>query len=334
MRVAIVSQSFDVGSGQGVFRAAGDLAANLERAGLDVVRVEAPNLRDLLFYLRVPKLLRGVGANVYHFFMPEYALGLLNSRIASRSVVTIHDCIPLRAPERHWVHTLWSRFTFRLSTRARFIHTPSSFTAEDVQDLLGVPHERIRTIPWGLDIDRFASTRRQRSDDTVVEVAGYLGGFGPRKNVDWILHLAKRFPRVEFRIAGKGRAAENLRSRAQSMGLNNVEFVGFVPEEDLPCFYADLDVFLFPSQYEGFGFPVVEAIAAGVPYIIAGDTGIARDLPVLRVHWFDEFIRMFDSVVRGDMPSLSSELYDVVKKRFNWVAVLERFVSLYSTLLP
>gem|GEM_PF-3491827 len=329
MRIAIISQSFDVSSGQGVFRAAGELASHLKRAGIEVVRVEAPEMRDLSFYLSVPRLLYAVDADIYHFFMPEYTLGLLHPSIRARSVVTIHDCIPLRAPERHFIHTLWSNFTFRIAGRAQAIHVPSSFTASEVSSLLHLDSSRVRTIPWGVDLDRFSSVRRRRASDD-VEVAGYLGGFGPRKNVRWVLQLAERFPNVEFRIAGNGRALSELKSYVASKGLSNVHFIGFVPEDELPQFYAGLDVFLFPSQYEGFGFPVVEALAAGVPYVITGDAGIAQELPVIRVHSFDEFVRAFSAVVRGDFEPIREGPKLLVDMGFEWELVANRFIRLYE----
>jgi len=189
----------------------------------------------------------------------------------------------------------------------------SETTARDVHRLLGVPMERIVVTPNGVESAFFElfELRRALSVQSRVElrqrlgiplerpILFYVGGHDERKNIRMVVEIAKEAiadcaERNELSpilvMAGKvhsdrEREVLNTALRDFAMAADTVE-LGFVPDEDLRALYAESSVFLFPSLYEGFGLPVLEASAAGVPVVssnrgacpeVLGSTGILFD---------------------------------------------------------
>jgi len=107
----------------------------------------------------------------------------------------------------------------------------------------------------------------------------FVGTLEPRKNVEALVEAfaAVEKPELKLLLVGKeGWGIERIRTKIRDMGLDQkVLFLGYVPEEDLPCLYRGADAFVYPSFYEGFGIPVLEALAAGAPVI----TSNAASLP-------------------------------------------------------
>ena len=97
---------------------------------------------------------------------------------------------------------------------------------------------------------------------------GYVGALVPHKNVMMLLKAAKELPEYTFLIYGTGIERENLKDYKMNNHLDNVEFLGFAPETKLPEIYDSFNLFAFPSRYEGFGLPILEAQARGIPVVI------------------------------------------------------------------
>ena len=109
----------------------------------------------------------------------------------------------------------------------------------------------------------------------------YIGGFSPRKNIIGLIEafsklVLKHKKDIKLVIAGKkGLSYERYRNRAESLGiLDKVLFPGFIPIEHLPFLYSAAELFVYPSFYEGFGLPPVEAVACGTPVIASNTTSI------------------------------------------------------------
>jgi glycosyltransferase involved in cell wall biosynthesis len=212
------------------------------------------------------------------------------------TVLTVHDLIgylfPAHLPPMarlYWAR--WLPFSVRFAGR---IIADSEHTRRDLERLLGVPPQRITVIPLAAD-ERFQPV----SDPGVLAAARarydlpspfvlYVGTLEPRKGLDTLLDafaaLAGEFPHALV-IAGKrGWYTEPLFRRVERLGLGRrVRFTGYVADEALPALYSLADLFVFPSRYEGFGLPPLEAMACGVPVIsshaaslpeVVGDAGV------------------------------------------------------------
>jgi glycosyltransferase involved in cell wall biosynthesis len=142
-------------------------------------------------------------------------------------------------------------------------------TLEDTVRLMGKIPGMTRVVTLGVkeNILETPVGRKRRKVFTI----GYIGALATHKNVSLLLKAAKLLKgKGSFRFVIYGTGVENvsLLKYKEANGLNNVEFMGFAPEEETPRIYDSFDAFVFPSLYEGFGLPILEAQARGLPVII------------------------------------------------------------------
>ena len=247
----------------------------------------------------LPPLLRQHRIDVYHGVC-NFELPL---RKMCRYVVTIHDLVPLFFPElvpkKHLL--FFKLFMKRAARAADVIITDSEHSKQDICRHLRVPAEKVRVIYLGYAPTPLPSNlneARRRILNRLGIRQPYLlfvGVIEPKKNLERLLEafaLLRRkhaaFQSLQLVIAGgKGWFYEQVYRKVDALRLGEaVVFTGFAPDEDLPCLYSGAEAFVFPSIYEGFGLPALEAMAYGAPVItsrvsslpeIVGNAGILVD---------------------------------------------------------
>jgi glycosyltransferase involved in cell wall biosynthesis len=194
-------------------------------------------------------------------------------------ILTVHDLIGMLFPNNlppisrfYW--SKWLPYTIRF---ADIVIADSLATQRDLVQLIKFPSEKIRVVPLGVD-DQFAPPAQERiaecrkryslPDDFIL----YLGTLEPRKGIDTLieaLHLLKDHISHSLVIVGKkGWYYDRIQAQITRLGLKNrVYELGYIADEDLPCMYGAASTFVFPSRYEGFGLPIIEAMACGTPVI-------------------------------------------------------------------
>jgi alpha-1,3-rhamnosyl/mannosyltransferase len=250
------------------------------------------------------RALRQFGEHIFHgpnYYVPPFP---------GRSVATMHDlsvytwasCHP---PER--VRYLRREIELTLK-RATALIVDSQYTRREVSTFFGWPLDRIFTAHLASGPEFFprdpASIAPQlaRYGLEAGKYSLFVGSIEPRKNIEGLLDafssvptaLQQRFPLV---LAGyRGWENDGIHRRLQRLQrLGTVRYLGFVPSGDLPVLYSGARLFIFPSHYEGFGLPVLEAMASGVPVVcsntsslpeVAGDAAAmcgADDMSALRL---------------------------------------------------
>ena len=202
-----------------------------------------------------------------------------------REVVTVHDAFPITGRD-YSTPEFQQRFSALLREaveRAARVITDSEYTALQIQAHCGVEAERIRTIPCGVDEPSETLTpegrllERERLVGPGNEMLLSVGNLETRKNLVNALRALALLPE-RYRlvmVGGDGFGAEAIHAFIKEQGLGRrVVRLGFVPAERLPVLYESGSALLFPSLEEGFGFPVLEAMAHGLPVVTSNTSSL------------------------------------------------------------
>jgi len=241
-------------------------------------------LRLGLEQILLPFLAWRYRADVIHSL--HYSMPMLSG--SAQRVVTMHDMTAYVLPHMHpWVKGTYMRVFIRhAATRADHLIFVSASALEECRKWFGLPLRNATVIHHGKS-DAFHS---QGSEDELAQVRSryrlpneyllYLGTLEPRKNIPLLLHafaeLTRRHPEARLVIAGKkGWYFDEIFHTAENLDLaDRVLFTGYVDEADKPALMRGASLFLYPSLHEGFGIPVLEAMASGVPTIAGNRTSI------------------------------------------------------------
>ncbi|MFZ5968132.1 MAG: glycosyltransferase family 4 protein [Bacillota bacterium] len=268
-------------------------------------------------------------------------------------VLTVHDLIPYVMPETvdkpHLDYVL--RHTPYAIDAADKIITVSHHSKKDIRRYFDVPNDKIEVIYHAAD--SIYQPMEKKDAKTIVEELFhirdkfilYLGGFSPRKN---LTRLIRAFHKIcnEFDEAYKlvilgepSRTYENLNKLAEKLSIRDkIIFTGFVPTKYLPAFYNACECFVYPSLYEGFGLPPIEAAACGTPVITSNVSSMPEVMGNTCVYLnpydvVDMAQTIYDTVTDQDlMDSLKQRSLDHGKK-YSWKDATQKTLSIYNGLI-
>jgi glycosyltransferase involved in cell wall biosynthesis len=318
----------------------GDLAGR----GLEVV-ARVPRLERRVQVLADPFLtaraLRGNRARLYHAV--EYGQP---RRAPIPVVVTVHDLIPFLLPGYSWRSRLLRRPGLRLLRHADAVIVPSSATARDCIRIAGVGPERIHVVPHGL------SPRYRPAPAEAVQAVRarhglsrpYLlgvGTFEPRKGLPHLIEVTRRLRRdhdVDLVVTGQqGLFAPAVRAQLAILGDHGRE-LGFVEIADLVALYGGAVAFVFPSAYEGFGLPLLEAMGCGAVALGFRNSSLPEVAGGAAVLLPDGD----DAALVAALERLLSDPDEAVRRRrlglehasgFTWAAAARSTVAVYEAML-
>ena len=222
--------------------------------------------------------LKSDGVKLYHGLTGELPKGIRAAGI--RAVVTIHDLIFLRHPEYYnWIDMKIYDWKFRTACReADRIIAISERTKQDIMELGGVSEDRIDVIYQSCS-PRFQAVATPRQQDDVRSRYNLpqrfvlsVGSIEERKNIRLAVHALHHLPE-DVHLVAVGRQTDYSKKvvkEALNVGLaHRVHFLHGVSDSDLQALYQLAEVFVYPSRYEGFGIPIIEAIHSGLPVVAA-----------------------------------------------------------------
>jgi glycosyltransferase involved in cell wall biosynthesis len=266
---------------------------------------------------------------------------------AKRQVVTVHDVVPWGIPG---LNPMTRRF---LATQAHLIRRCAAIIA--VSDSVAVEATRVLDLDPGLvhvvpeGVDPLFSPAPRDGDDDAIRRAGIPAGdyvlwvgsmrnHDPRKGLDVLLDAASRMPPLTLVLAGAtGEESRRLQGRAEDLGLH-LAVPGFVADVDLAALYRGAAAAVLPSRYEGFGLPVLEAMASGVPVVatragnlvdLAGDAGVLvpADDPAALAGALSQLLN--DPAERQRLAAAGPAL----AARYTWLKAAQRTAEVYRLAL-
>ena len=238
------------------------------------------HLRRLVWtQLQLPKLYHHLNSQLLFSPIPEAPLFQ-----GSRYIVTVHDLIPLRFPRRSPLTPYFRYYIPQVLAQSQHILCNSLSTAKDITDFFQIPSAKITPILLAHDTSNFRFLDLPTSNYFL-----YIGRHDPYKNLHRLIDAFAALPNCldfELWIASSPdrRYTPSLKVRVEELGLTDrVKFLDYVPYQQLPTLINQAIALVFPSLWEGFGFPVLEAMACGTPVItsnlsalpeVAGDAAL------------------------------------------------------------
>jgi len=263
-------------------------------------------------------------------------------------VVTVHDLVAIFFGQEipffsRQYFGRWMPFSYRF---ADHIIAISENTKRDIVRTLGIPQERITVIYEAAPehyqpVKNVSQLKRiTKRYQTGEQYLLHIGTLNPRKNLSFLIEifaeLIKSNPRLNLVISGKaGWYYEGLFRQVDQLGLSGrVKFIGYVPEADKPALLSGAYAFVFPSRYEGFGLPVLEAMACGAPVVAANVSAIPEVVGkggvLLPLSGRDAWVKALRRIGR---PSFRSKLVASGQKqarKFSWRKAAEQTVAVYE----
>lgn len=230
------------------------------------------------------------------FYSPDFVLPPTHAR---KKILTIHDLSFKRMPETAIPKLKWylEGAVPRSIARADLILADSDATRDDIIELYHTPPDRVQTLYSGYDplfspvTDTTELTRVRTAYNLAKPFILHVGTIEPRKNLTRLIEAFSQLPRrddLELVIAGgRGWMYDEIYAAPEKFGVStSVRFLGFTPDADLPALYSLAELVAYPSLYEGFGLPVLEAMACGAAVVtgnnsslpeVAGDAALMID---------------------------------------------------------
>lgn len=236
--------------------------------------------------INAPNILENEQIQLYH--IPQNGVGLPLKKNC-KFVITLHDVIPYRMPETvsDRYLKLFSEYIPKIIPECDGIITVSNFSKSDIIKAFNFPEDKIYVThlasediyrPLDKRISKYIAKKYYSIDGDFIL---YVGGFSPRKNIIGAIKSFSKFLSIYKKpitlvIAGnKGKSYSIYKKCTESLNITNkVIFPGFISIKHLPYIYNAAKLFLYPSFYEGFGLPTIEAMACGTPVITSNRTSM------------------------------------------------------------
>lgn len=291
---------------------------------------------------------------VHYTFFDPFFLTLWGSLRKAKYVVTVHDLIPLKFPS-HFPPGIKGQFKWLLQKRAlqhaSAIITDSVCSKQDIHALASIPLSKIHVVPLaaGHTVVNEKMVRTVRKEYALPEkYLLYVGDINWNKNVEGLIMAFSKINSPSTHLVMVGKAFESSHSTKEYQSIRQaikesgkeslIHLLGFVPSHHLPAIYKGATLYVQPSWYEGFGFPVLEAMEQSCP-VASSVGGSLKEVG-------GNFAHYFDPANNGEMESVLSELLGNKQKRemyvekaklwsrsFTWEKVVNATENVYDAVI-
>jgi glycosyltransferase involved in cell wall biosynthesis len=274
------------------------------------------------------------------FFSPHYPIPLGHSTKYGKLLVTVHDVIHLARPQ--WFGSLhkqlYAKLMFKtVSRKADAIIAVSEFTKSEINRYLSIDSNKIHVIPHGVDESWFNLPIQANPHPRPYIL--FVGNVKPNKN---LANLVRAFSQLipiiphDLVIIGKHDGFQSRDEEVHQLAQahpDRIFFTGFVNSEELKSYMSHASIFVFPSFYEGFGLPPLEAMAAGIPTLVSDAASIPEVCGDASSYFdpnnVDDIAIKIKSLVNDPPLQLDLKLRGIARaKEFTWDSAIEKTASL------
>lgn len=253
----------------------------------------------------------------------------------SSQVITIHDLLPLKFPKQHRLQFFYFKYILPfLIKKASAIITVSNNTASDLTTYFNVHDDKVHVAYNGIDHNTYEpinshQVQRVKAQHNILrDYFLIVGASYPHKNVSRVINAFKRIngllPQTELVIVGGRREYVNeLIRETQEIGVDRVRFLDYVPSDQLPALYSGAIALVYPSLYEGFGLPPLEAMACGCPAMVSRSSSLPEVCSSAALYFdplnvdsiADSMVKVYNDL---DLRAVLTERGLVHSRRFSW----------------
>jgi glycosyltransferase involved in cell wall biosynthesis len=304
----------------------------------------SPVLKTYSWYLSMPHRLNNTDVDIIHNMSQSPTF----FRFKRKNIITIHDLTPFVIWESHPLSRtlIYRTLLWRTLKFADKIIAVSEQTKKDLINIMTVPEEKIKVVYEAVN-ERFIQMDKVYCRDSLIRYnitapfILYVGTLEPRKNIPTLIKAFYKIKKsgIDYKlvIAGKrGWDYKEIFDIIKNLRLQtDVIFTGYVPEEDLPILYNAADLFVYPSLYEGFGLPPLEAMACGTPVItsnvsslpeVVGGAGVMVD-----PNCVDGLAKELNEVLKNDDLRKDLRAKGLERaKMFSWNKTAKETLSIYE----
>ena len=350
MRVLLIGTTNDFSNqtGSGVRRYGYELYKNLSQIAADEIKIKCSNYNPILFFRdgltpALYSLFEYYGNyDIIHNIEPKPILPYRKGNVLL--VTTFHDFRPITEPKLtksdfRSIQTLLGlllvlKLGIRMGLKSDYIITNSTQTKEEAIRL-GFKKSNIFVTNLGVD-QRFLRSKKTKKTDKSNFKVGYMGLVGENKNVSFAISAMNRLNNSKyiFEIWGKPEYNYN-KILAAARNKANIYFMGFAPEDKIVSIYDSFDVFVHPTLYEGFGLPILEAQARGLPVIIYKYGKIPKEV---RKYCFEaespeHMAQIIENIKENGYNEKSRNKATTYARSFTWKKTAKETLRAYETII-
>lgn len=287
------------------------------------------NLKWPRFWTQIGLAIKTFTDKLDVLFVPAHTLPIIR-KPGLKTVITVHDLGSEYLPQMHqFKQRLYLSFMQKYQLRgASKIIAVSKATKEDLVKRIGIKPQKISVIYEGYDKQLFKPRYQLPALPAGRPAANYflfIGTVQPRKNLERvIIAFSRQSSAVRLVIAGqKGWISEEIYQLPKKLGIENkIKFLGYVPDQKLPALYSGAIALVFPSLFEGFGLPILEAQACGCPVITSNVSSMpevaGKGAIYVNPYNIDDIVRAMNRIMNHELRIELKKTGLENAKRFSW----------------
>ncbi|VVB94967.1 D-inositol-3-phosphate glycosyltransferase [uncultured archaeon] len=275
--------------------------------------------------------------DLFHAVAPVNALSF--PLLGKPTVITYHDLTSMLYKKGSKFHVrLTVPFFYRVGKYCNKVIANSTQTKEELVKYLNFPDEKIEVVNLGVD-EKFKPIKRDEKDYFVI---GYLGSLIERKRIDYLIKsfYYLKFSKINVKLNIYGNKSQNyskLYRLVKELKIDkNVEFKGSVTDDSLVDVYNSFDIFVLPSDSEGFGLPILEAQRCGVPVIIRDNANIPREVTKCCVRAKSEkdmANKIYELLINPELRRNIISIGEKYSRLFTWEKTVGKTLKIYEKIL-